>query len=103
MKSYREIADSVFARRDQYIIQQRKKKQTITRVTASVGSVALVSLAGFSLLRSDAFRDTPPVTDGGAATTTDIPTENAGTTTHTDTFSATTDSITGAHSSVTHD
>lgn len=75
MKSYREIADSVFARRDQYIIQQRKKKQTITRVTASVGSVALVSLAGFSLLRSDAFRDTPPVTDGGAATTTTKPTE----------------------------
>ncbi|MBQ3507758.1 MAG: hypothetical protein IJA91_04335 [Clostridia bacterium] len=75
MKSYREIADSVFARRDQYIIQQRKKKQTITRVTASVGSVALVSLAGFSLLRSDAFRDTPPITDGGAATTTTKPTE----------------------------
>ena len=49
MKSYREIADSVFARRDQYIIQQRKKKQTITRVTASVGSVALVSLKASDL------------------------------------------------------
>ena len=26
MKNYREIADSVFARRDQYVIAQRKKK-----------------------------------------------------------------------------
>ena len=80
MKSYREIADSVFARRDQYIIQQRKKKQAITRVTASVGSVALVSLAGFALLRSDVFRDTPPITDSGITTTTAKPTENSTTT-----------------------
>ena len=73
MKSYREIADNVFARRDQYVIAQRKKKQAITRVTASVGSVALVSLAGIALLRNDAFHDTPPVTDGGVTTAT-VPT-----------------------------
>lgn len=70
MKSYREIADSVFARRDRYIVEQRKKKQRITRVTASVGSVALVSLAGIALLRNDAFRTDPPVTDSGVTTTT---------------------------------
>lgn len=64
MKSYREIADSVLARRDQYVIAQRKKKQTVTRVTASVGSAALVSLVGFALLRDGALRATPPVTDG---------------------------------------
>ena len=81
MKSYREIADSVFARRDQYVIQQRKKKQAITRATVSVGSVALVSLAGFALLRSDVFRTTPPVTDGGAATT-NATEEDTETTTH---------------------
>ena len=57
MKSYREIADSVFARREQYVIAQRKKKQLVTRVTASVGSVALVSLASFALFKSDAFRE----------------------------------------------
>lgn len=73
MKSYREIADSVFARRDAYIIQQRKKKQVIARTTVSVGSVALVSLAGIALLRNDAFHDTPPVTDGGVTTVT-VPT-----------------------------
>ena len=84
MKSYREIADSVFARREQYVIAQRKKKQLVTRVTASVGSVALVSLAGIALLRSDAFRETPPISDGGATTTTThIPTEGEDTTTTT--------------------
>ena len=90
MKSYREIADSVFARREQYVIAQRKKKQLVTRVTASVGSVALVSLAGIALLRSDAFRETPPLSDGGATTTTThIPTEGEATTTTTTTVNAT--------------
>ena len=70
MKNYREIADSVLARRDQYVIAQHRKKQTVTRVTASVGSVALVSLAGFALLRGDAFRNTPPIADDPVTATT---------------------------------
>lgn len=84
MKSYREIADSVFARREQYIIAQRKKKQAITRATVSVGSVALVSLAGFALWGNDAFHDAPPVTDGGVTATTAKPnvTTTANPTTH---------------------
>lgn len=87
MKSYREIADNVFARRDAYIIQQRKKKQVIARTTVSVGSVALVSLAGIALLRNDGFHDTPPVTDGGV-TTDGVPT---GAETTTDTTAPTAD------------
>ena len=74
MKNYREIADSVFARRDQYVIAQRKKKQVVARATVSVGSVALVSLAGFALWRNDAFHNAPPVTDGGVTTTAAAPT-----------------------------
>ena len=89
MKNYREIADSVFARRDQYVIAQRKKKQVVARATGSVGSVALVSLAGFALWGNDAFHDTPPVTDGGV-TTTAAPT-GAETTTATTAPFATTD------------
>lgn len=82
MKSYREIADSVFARREQYVIAQRKKKQRITRITASVGSVALVSLAGFALFKNDAFREAPPLSDGAPTTTTNaIPTQTGSTTT----------------------
>lgn len=92
MKSYREIADSVFARRDEYVIRQRKKKQAITRATASVGSVALVSLAGFALFKNDAFRETPPLSDGASATTvTDTPTQIGDTTTTTGTAPSKTD------------
>ena len=93
MKSYREIADNVFARRDAYIIEQRRKKQVIARTTVSVGSVALVSLAGFALFKNDAFHDAPlisvsdttttagdtttPTTDGGIVTPTNPTTTDA--------------------------
>lgn len=93
MKSYREIADSVFARREQYVIAQRKKKQAITRVTASVGSVALVSLAGFALFKNDSFREKLPVSDGNPTTTTitNTPTEIGDTTTANNATATTTD------------
>lgn len=83
MKSYREIADNVFARRDAYIIEQRRKKQVIARTTVSVGSVALVSLAGFALFKNDVFHEKTPVTDGEiiATTVTNTPTETGDTTT----------------------
>ena len=82
MKSYREIADSVFARRDQYVIAQRKKKQAITRVTASVGSVALVSLVGIALFQNDAFHETPAIAKPTTTTVTHSPvTEGTATTT----------------------
>ena len=70
MKGYREIADNVFARRDAYIIEQRRKKQVIARTTVSVGSVALVSLAGFALFKNDAFHEKTPITDSVTTTTT---------------------------------
>ena len=81
MKSYREIADSVFERRDQYVIAQHKKKQIITRVTATVGSVALVSLAGFALFKNDAFHDAPLISVSDTTTTvTNTPTKIGDTT-----------------------
>ena len=91
MKSYREIADSVFERRDQYVIAQRKKKQAITRVTASVGSVALVSLASIALFKNDAFHETPPIKPTTTVTHSPV-TEDATDSTVTTAPSATTDS-----------
>ena len=73
MKNYDDLTNRLLERRNRYVAEQKKKKQAITRVTASVGSVALVSLAGIALLRNDAFHDTPPVTDGGVTTAT-VPT-----------------------------
>ena len=86
MKSYREIADNVFARRDAYVIEQRRKKQMIARTTVSVGSVALVSLAGFALFKNDAFHDTPPISVSDTTTTEmgDTTTTTAATVTTTD-------------------
>lgn len=93
MKSYREIADSVFARRDAYIIEQRRKKQVIARTTVSVGSVALVSLAGFALFKNDAFHDAPLISVSDTTTTvTNTPTKIGDTTTAGDATAPTTDS-----------
>ena len=92
MKSYREIADNVFARRDAYIIEQRRKKQVIARTTVSVGSVALVSLAGFALFKNDAFHDAPLISVSDTTTTvTNTPTEIGDTTTAGDATAPTTD------------
>ena len=92
MKSYREIADNVFARRDAYVIEQRRKKQMIARTTVSVGSVALVSLAGFALFKNDAFHDTPPISVSDTTTTvTNTPTKIGNTTTAGDATAPTTD------------
>lgn len=92
MKSYREIADNVFARRDAYIIEQRRKKQVIARTTVSVGSVALVSLAGFALFKNDAFHDAPLISVSDTTTTvTNTPTKIGDTTTAGDATAPTTD------------
>lgn len=102
MKSYREIADNVFARRDAYIIEQRRKKQVIARTTVSVGSVALVSLAGFALFKNDAFHEKTPITDSVTTTTTVPTTTEIGDTTTVTTAPTTTADSTDAPTTVTH-
>ena len=91
MKNYDDLTQRLLQRRNQYMAEQKKKKQIIARATVSVGSVALVSLAGFALWGNDAFHDTPPVTDGGVTTTAPAAT-GAETTTVTTAPFATTDS-----------
>lgn len=49
---------------------QKKKRQRILRVSASLGAVVLVSLAGVGLMNSGVFDQTPPVTDTVVKTTT---------------------------------
>ncbi|MBR3779539.1 MAG: hypothetical protein IKL13_07495 [Clostridia bacterium] len=90
MKNYDDLTNRLLERRNRYVAEQKKKKQVIARTTVSVGSVALVSLASFALFKSDAFRETPPISDGGATTTTThIPTEGEATTTTTTTVNTT--------------
>ena len=69
MKSYREIADSVFERRERYIAaQQRKRKHTVSAI-ASICSCALVALVGASVWRSGVLTENPPISDSLSTTT----------------------------------
>ena len=88
MKKYDDLTARLLERRDRYMAEQKKKKQRILRVSASLGCFALVTLAGVGLMGSGVFDQTPPVTpasDKGEVTTTtiDVPTESEGTTTTT--------------------
>ena len=74
---------------------QKKKRQRILRVSASLGAVVLVSLAGVGLMGSGVFDQTPPVTDTVVQTTTAVSTasterENNTTTAATETTTVTT-------------
>lgn len=69
MKSYREIADSVFERRERYMAaQQRKRKHTVSAIT-SICSCALVALVGASVWRSGVLTEDPPLSDSLSTTT----------------------------------
>ncbi|MBR2320378.1 MAG: hypothetical protein IKA50_06325 [Clostridia bacterium] len=69
MKSYREIANSVFERRERYIAaQQRKRKHTVSAIT-SICSCALVALVGASVWRSGVLTEDPPLSDSLSTTT----------------------------------
>ena len=70
MKNYDDLTNRLLERRDRYVAEQKKKKQRIACTTVSVGSVALVSLAGFALYKNGGFREKLPVADGTPTTTT---------------------------------
>ena len=65
MKNYDEIANNLFERRDKCIAEQKAKKKTVTRITASVCSFMLVALLGIGVWQSGMFNSviTPPNTD----------------------------------------
>lgn len=49
MKTYNEMAQSVFERRDNYILEQKKKKKSITKAVISLGCVCLIAAFGFTI------------------------------------------------------
>ena len=62
MKSYDEIANSIFERRDKYIENQRKKRIIVSIVT-SVTCCGIVLIAGFGLWISGIYGNNIPVID----------------------------------------
>ncbi len=59
MKSYNEIANSVFERRNQYEIKQKKKRKILTRTLTPIFCVYLVALLGIGVWHGDFFEKTP--------------------------------------------
>ena len=82
MKSYREIADSVFARREQYVIAQRKRKKLLASAGATLCAVSLLGGSVWYLNRPTHDIPVVPATDDGTVTTT-VTTEGEDTTTTT--------------------
>ena len=57
MKSYKEVAESVFERRDRYFAE-KKRKRTVMLRTASVGlSFCIAALLGFGIWNSDSIQN----------------------------------------------
>lgn len=76
---------------------QKKKRQRILRVSASLGAVVLVSLAGVGLMGGDVFKQTPPITDTVVKNTTTVttaPTKGEDTTTTATTETTTVTTVT---------
>lgn len=49
MKTYNEMAQRVLERRDNYILEQKKKRKNITKAVISLGCVCLIAALGFTI------------------------------------------------------
>ena len=63
MKSYDEIAKSVFERRDKYIAKQKRKKRTIIYTVTSILCCCIVLITSFGLWKSSFFSSNIPILD----------------------------------------
>ena len=64
MKNYNEIANDLFERRDKRIAEQKARRKTITRITTSICSFALVALIGVGVYQSGLLNVAPPLGNG---------------------------------------
>lgn len=63
MKNYDEIANSIFARRDEYIANQKKKKRIIASIVTPVVCFCVVLIAGLGLWNNSFFDNNIPAVD----------------------------------------
>ncbi len=59
MKSYNEIANSVFERREQYQIRQKKKRRILTRTLTPICCICLVALLAIGTWHGGLFEKAP--------------------------------------------
>lgn len=66
MKNYKEMADSVFQRSNEIIMEKRKKRKQFIGITSAVSCCCLVALLGIGVMHWGIFNQTPPIiTDPG--------------------------------------
>lgn len=63
MKSYKEIANSVFERRDKHIAAQKRKKRIFISVAAPALCCCIVAITSFALWKNGIFNDNIPTVD----------------------------------------
>lgn len=63
MKSYDEIANVIFKRRDEYIKRQKAKKKKIINTTTTIICCCLVFAVGFGLIENGMFKNIVPIAD----------------------------------------
>lgn len=61
MKSYNEVAESVFERRENYLAEKKARTKIIKRTVSAVSCCCLVALLGFGVLHSGILEQTPSV------------------------------------------
>lgn len=59
MKTYNEMAESVFKRRDEYEIKEKKRRKVIKRAAVSVSSFCMAVVIGFGIYNSGLLRENP--------------------------------------------
>lgn len=61
MKNCDEMVNSLLERRDEYNVEQKRKKKNLIRITVSMCCVCLVALIGFSFWNGDLLEKKPPL------------------------------------------
>lgn len=68
MKSYEEIANNVFERRDKYIVNKKRKKRIIINTITPILCCCIVLIVGFGLWENGMFSNNIPISDSSQNT-----------------------------------
>lgn len=74
MKSYEEIANSVFKRRDEFFAEKKRKRAAAIKWTSAAVSFCLVAMIGIGIWQSDSLRSAAPTPDDDRFILTEAPT-----------------------------
>ena len=74
MKDYKDVARSVFRRRNEYLQEKKRKRDMLMKRTAVALSCSVMLLVGFNIWRNDALKSLAPSPDGSQFNVTEMDT-----------------------------